>query len=1136
MMIKILIFFSIFLLISSNHHLHSLPSIEIDPTNYPNSDLILYNFQSFKSLRCLLQTESKYFYLDSSCQLLTRTSLKPICPLNYTLKLEFVFPHNTTIYQFTIQLKYSKSFDINLTNDQSTITLPFYCNNKNQHDIHRNQKELFVGNAHFLLNKQSNNQHCQFEKNPYRIRLRENELYKNFLQLKAISSCLASPNYLLASSNSKRNFEYFHLNSSTGFLSLIHSLDYESTTTWKLVIQGHDRSHIPFYTYVIVEVEDINDCLPLLTWNFPLQTIEILNETDSFNIHIGIYESKVEQSNIIIANLIASDLDALPFHFELKFNSSHLLPFQIHGPFADSTFVLSTTTTLDREYQDKYLLHLVLTDNGQPKLSSFYQLTISILDDNDNSPKFDKPIYYVDIQENNLVNTILLQVHANDSDQDDNGRVTYELNDYFNNYISIDNQTGIIRTKIQFDYEQMKNFTFNITAIDHPKKGKQLKTTAMVFVNIIDQNDNIPKFPQSTYEFSMYENNPPHSYIGQVIAYDADNSPLTYSLDNPSPQIASLFEISPSDGKIFALNPLDREQFNQYIFYVIAFDGQHRSSRIKIHINILDLNDEIPRFTFPNDNNDTLIIDRSYWHSDDYICQIDIQDHDQIPNHTLMLVDNLDRLKNYDYLSEQKSSFQFDSSKFYLDNHAKLYFNSTNGSSLNEGVYYLAFKIIDGDNYFDEKLLKLIVVNNYERVQTIVKLYDHLGSHLNNRFSYLQYRSNTHQQQQTHHMYRSRPSSSSSSLDESNKFLVFIVITVLSIILIGITFIFISLIRRKSLQQKELLKKQDSLSTSSALQQQSDSSTINLFKSPNINPNDKRQSLRVSNCYEYNDISSSPSLLMLNKDSILPTSIMNDNCCLLEKLSEKEIYDEQRNKTYSSWVLSTTTRPESRYSQRSADSSTFHSLNRLSIPTQIHSATNLSQQLCSPKRHSTITYESTATTVTTNSTTQPDSTPTDYSIANVLSSSTNNSPHTPVSSDDGFCGSSDISDPPMTVGSLNLLTSQAHQSYRQPYTMMKEGIIQKNSHSPSYTTLFNRLNDPSTSTNSTDTTRRVRFNLEPEDKHQQRTILPLPTSNSPGRLADHALRRFEQLYMSRDHVLDKQSLDSTILYTNSTVV
>jgi hypothetical protein len=182
-----------------------------------------------------------------------------------------------------------------------------------------------------------------------------------------------------------------------------------------------------------------------------------------------------------------------------------------------------------------------------------------------------------------------------------------------------------------------------------------------------------------------------------------------------------------------------------------------------------------------------------------------------------------------------------------------------------------------------------------------------------------------------------------------------------------------------------------------------------------------------------------------------------------------------------------------------------------------------------------MTYESSATTLTNNSSIQPSSASTEYTVA-MVSSSTNNSPHTPVSSDDGFCGSSDISDPPLTIGNHSLFSSHGDHPYRQPYTMMKEGIIHKNQRSPSFTTLVNRLNNSSTSTSGTDTARRVRFKLEPEEARQQRTILPLPTSNSPGRLADHALRRFEQLYMSRDNVLDKQSVDSAVLYTNSTVV
>ena len=447
--------------ISALHHLHSLPSIHIDSNNYPKSDLLIHDFRHqfhpIYSYRCLLQIESKYFYLNPSCQLYSRISLKQICLFNLTLKLEIIFPQNTTVYEIQIQ--------------------------SNQTDCKRNHI-------------------CQFEKNPYRIKLKENKIYKNFLHIKTHSAC-SSSNYLLSSTNSKKNFDYFHINSSTGYLSLLQPLDYESITTWKLVIQAHDTHHISFYTYVIIDVDDINDCPPLLSWNFPLQTIQILNDTDPFNIDVAIYESKLQQKNVIIANLIASDLDS-PLNFDLKIDSSEHVPFTIDGPYGDLTYVLLTNDKLDREEQNKYILNLIINDHGKPILTSYYKLIIHLLDNNDNPPKFDRDIYYVDIQENNFLNTTLLQIFANDSDIGDNGRVTYELNNEKMNTIWIDEQTGIIRTNIQFDYEEMKIFSFNVTAIDHPDHEQPLNTSAMVVVNIIDQNDNIPKVKRTSYSIDFF--------------------------------------------------------------------------------------------------------------------------------------------------------------------------------------------------------------------------------------------------------------------------------------------------------------------------------------------------------------------------------------------------------------------------------------------------------------------------------------------------------------------------------------------------------------------------------------------------------------------------------------------------------
>ena len=105
----------------------------------------------------------------------------------------------------------------------------------------------------------------------------------------------------------------------------------------------------------------------------------------------------------------------------------------------------------------------------------------------------------------------------------------------------------------------------------------------------------------------------------------------------------------------------------------------------------------------------------------------------------------------------------------------------------------------------------------------------------------------------------------------------------------------------------------------------------------------------------------------------------------------------------------------------------------------------------------------------------------------VVSPSTNHCSETPVSSDDGFCGSSDISDPSIPGGHHHHLLT----SYRQPYLMMKDNLLSKNS--------------------LTDTGRRVRFNLISEQQE------PIFSSNQ-------SLRQVEQMYMS-----EKQSMNSTIV-------
>ncbi len=61
------------------------------------------------------------------------------------------------------------------------------------------------------------------------------------------------------------------------------------------------------------------------------------------------------------------------------------------------------------------------------------------------------------------------QVIAIDPDQGRNGEVEYSLTIRGNQSLKIDPKTGVVTTRVKFDYEEQKNHTFQVIATD---KGK----------------------------------------------------------------------------------------------------------------------------------------------------------------------------------------------------------------------------------------------------------------------------------------------------------------------------------------------------------------------------------------------------------------------------------------------------------------------------------------------------------------------------------------------------------------------------------------------------------------------------------------------------------------------------------------
>jgi hypothetical protein len=126
-----------------------------------------------------------------------------------------------------------------------------------------------------------------------------------------------------------------------------------------------------------------------------------------------------------------------------------------------------------------------------------------------------------------------------------------------------------------------------------------LSSQRRLIILIHDQNDCIPKFSQSDYQFRLSESTPIGYSIGQVHAIDNDLSPnfrlVRYKLlDN---ETNHFIEINPDNGTIFLLKKLTAGM--SYNITVMAIDQHNQSLYDQANVQILFYDEErcLPIFT-----------------------------------------------------------------------------------------------------------------------------------------------------------------------------------------------------------------------------------------------------------------------------------------------------------------------------------------------------------------------------------------------------------------------------------------------------------------------------------------------------------------------------------------------------------
>uniref|UniRef100_A0A8B9PZB9 Protocadherin gamma-C3 n=1 Tax=Apteryx owenii TaxID=8824 RepID=A0A8B9PZB9_APTOW len=339
---------------------------------------------------------------------------------------------------------------------------------------------------------------------------------------------------------------------------------------------------------VEVEVLDINDNAP----RFPRQ-----------DYRLDISESAVPGARFHIESAQDPDVGTNSVQ-SYQLSPSHHFALDLKGFQRGSKLLeLVLQQPLDREQSALQQLVLTAVDGGDPPKSGTAQISVRVVDTNDNPPAFDRSTYTVSLLENAPLGTLVVKLNASDPDEGSNGDVIYSFGSYtpqkVRQLFSVDPHSGEVRVNGTLDYEEASSYEIYVQATDQGPVS--MAGHCKVLVNIVDANDNVPEVVLT----SLYSPVPEDAKAGNVVALmsvtDQDsgrNKQVSLRIPPGLPFALNSFKNSYT---LITQGNLDREKAASYNITVTATDSGSPplSSQKVIHVEISDINDNPPHFEEP---------------------------------------------------------------------------------------------------------------------------------------------------------------------------------------------------------------------------------------------------------------------------------------------------------------------------------------------------------------------------------------------------------------------------------------------------------------------------------------------------------------------------------------------------------
>uniref|UniRef100_A0A667WI06 FAT atypical cadherin 1a n=1 Tax=Myripristis murdjan TaxID=586833 RepID=A0A667WI06_9TELE len=372
----------------------------------------------------------------------------------------------------------------------------------------------------------------------------------------------------------------FDINPNSGVVVTQRALDFETTSEYKLIIQGTNMAGLASNTTLLIHLKDENDNAPVFLRR---EFLGMVSESAPINSVVLTYEN----TPLVIR---ASDADC---------DHNAMLIYQIVEPFAhnyfaidSSTGAIRTTTTLDYEQRSDFRFTVQVHDLGMPRLFAEMaaNVTIEVIDVNDCSPLFSQELYEATVIIPTYKGVEVIKVNATDSDSGPNSKLLFSISEgNIGDKFKMDPIKGII--SIENVTQLRSRYELKVRVSDG-----RFANTATVKINVKENKESRLKFTRESYKAYVQENSTEKKTVAVIAAVGNQvNEPLFYRILNPDKR----FEISRTSGVISTTGiPFDREAQDTFdiVVEVTREDRTEDGAHVLVTVTVEDVNDNKPMF------------------------------------------------------------------------------------------------------------------------------------------------------------------------------------------------------------------------------------------------------------------------------------------------------------------------------------------------------------------------------------------------------------------------------------------------------------------------------------------------------------------------------------------------------------